>query len=664
MALNFHGMIVALMLSTLGTAQARDWVVAAENPGAADTNPGTAEQPLRTINAAAQLAQPGDRVLVHQGIYRERVIPARGGENGKPIRYEAADGETVSVKGSDVWTHWQPVEGKKGVYSATIEGHIPAGTPNPFLIGISVGPSDANIVARPASAPSNMLKTLGQIFCDGRQLVELNSENAVLAQENSWVVTQDGKRCLAHFAGNPETLSARLIEVTVRNRIFAPRIRGLNYIHISGFTFEHCANQGPFPQGGAVSPRSGSYWVIENNVIRFAKTVGVDVGNETWNAKELKDTTEEQKVRMDGGHDIVQGNVVSDNGLCGIEGWHHNGAVIRNNIVERNNALGFTNTDTKWEEWGGIKLHDSPALIEGNLIRDNDAYGIWLDNNYIGSRITRNVILNNRMAGVFLELGEGRALIDNNIIAFSRPRDAFYGGMGIYAHDASDVVIAHNLIAYNADCGVLLRTVSERVFKGTLVHTSHTRILNNIIWNNSRAAISLPYPNVRADDNLSDFNVLNATRDQWLGFEANPGLFAVNLYKSSLTIDQLEDLLKKALTKAAVPEEEWPQMKAWRRNPTLTLPQWRLLTGQDMHSKESPELISLIIRPQIPMISYKAHASVLQMSCPPVEGVENDFFGRKLPSENILPGPFQNLGATELEAALFPVPGATAKPQP
>ncbi len=42
-----------------------------------DRNAGTQEAPLRTIQRAADLAQPGDTITVHEGIYRERVDPPR-----------------------------------------------------------------------------------------------------------------------------------------------------------------------------------------------------------------------------------------------------------------------------------------------------------------------------------------------------------------------------------------------------------------------------------------------------------------------------------------------------------------------------------------------------------------------------------------------------------
>ena len=67
-----------------------------------DTNPGTQTAPLRTIQRAADLAQPGDTVTVHAGVYRERVNPPRGGESdAKRIVYQAAAGQKVVITGSE-----------------------------------------------------------------------------------------------------------------------------------------------------------------------------------------------------------------------------------------------------------------------------------------------------------------------------------------------------------------------------------------------------------------------------------------------------------------------------------------------------------------------------------------------------------------------------------
>ncbi|MCY2995266.1 MAG: carbohydrate-binding protein [Planctomycetota bacterium] len=68
--------------------------------------------PLKTISAAAQLAQPGDVITVHEGVYRECVAPPRGGESdAKRITYQAAPGEQVVITGSEIVQGWERVGG-------------------------------------------------------------------------------------------------------------------------------------------------------------------------------------------------------------------------------------------------------------------------------------------------------------------------------------------------------------------------------------------------------------------------------------------------------------------------------------------------------------------------------------------------------------------------
>lgn len=73
-----------------------------------DNNPGTSAGPFRTISKAAEVAEEGDRVIVHKGTYRECVRPQNGARMAAGrIIYEAAENEKVVIKGSEQIREWE-----------------------------------------------------------------------------------------------------------------------------------------------------------------------------------------------------------------------------------------------------------------------------------------------------------------------------------------------------------------------------------------------------------------------------------------------------------------------------------------------------------------------------------------------------------------------------
>lgn len=107
------------------TLRASDYHVATNGN---DAGPGTRRAPFRTIQRAANLAQPGDVITVHGGTYRERINPPRGGgSDQRRITYQAAQGEAVEIKGSEVIKNWARVQGD--VWKVTL--------PNAFFGGFN-----------------------------------------------------------------------------------------------------------------------------------------------------------------------------------------------------------------------------------------------------------------------------------------------------------------------------------------------------------------------------------------------------------------------------------------------------------------------------------------------------------------------------------------------
>jgi hypothetical protein len=97
--------------SAIGGAKAAIYVVDQAAPGAADTNPGTEEAPLRTVQRAADLVEPGDTIFVMAGDYKERIKITTSGEEGQPIILQAMPRRSVVVDGFDLQASYIHVVG-------------------------------------------------------------------------------------------------------------------------------------------------------------------------------------------------------------------------------------------------------------------------------------------------------------------------------------------------------------------------------------------------------------------------------------------------------------------------------------------------------------------------------------------------------------------------
>src|SRR5215212_5103579 len=99
-------------------------------PTGTDEAEGSEQHPFQTINRAASLAQPGDTVVVHAGVYREWVRPRYSGlSDRRRIVYTAAPGEHVVITGSEQVSGWQHVDGT--VWRADVPNSL-FGSFNPF----------------------------------------------------------------------------------------------------------------------------------------------------------------------------------------------------------------------------------------------------------------------------------------------------------------------------------------------------------------------------------------------------------------------------------------------------------------------------------------------------------------------------------------------------
>jgi len=461
-----------------------------QHPAASDENPGTAEAPFRTINAAAKLLQPGEKVIIHAGVYRECVRPVRGGTGPTAmIAYEAAPGERVVVRGSEIWTpDVRPSAGY--ALPSTPEGAMEQ---SPELLEVFLDSPALRAVKQPLTAPiwmaelpaiftdgynpflarnaydylpklgdvknvpflQRVLMRRGAVYVDGVPLQQVYHFRELAVRDGAFWVEDAGWRLHVRLPGDADP-AKHVIEVTAREQIFSPREFGLGYIRVSGLIFEHAADGLPSPQRAAVSTTRGHHWIIEDCEIAWANACGMDLGMQTWDAT----------IQPTSGHHLIRGNTIRQCGVCGIAGvlgvYH---TLIEHNIIEHIGGLAVEGMC----ECAGLKFHAAEhCLIRGNVFRHFQyAFGLWLDCNNVNNRITNNVFadIETLLAAIFSEMNYDQNLVDHNILWNIRASDpvaggwignweGFCGGAAICGECNESLVVAHNFLGCIQGYGV------------------------------------------------------------------------------------------------------------------------------------------------------------------------------------------------------------------
>ena len=381
-----------------------------------DSYGGEEARPLKTIQAAANIARPGDVITVHEGVYREWVNPPVGGETAdKPIIYQAAGGEYVEIKGSERIKNWKRLSNT--TWSVAISNNIFAAF-NPY----------ADTLKGDWLEKGKWAHT-GEVYLNDRVLTEApRLENVLLNKTDSalWFckVTKDTTYLWANFGQKDP--NEELTEINVRQAVFYPEKPFVNYIVVRGFRMSHAATPWAPPtaeQIGLVGTHWSKGWIIENNTISHSKCVGITLGKygDEWDNKSesvegyiqttqraLENGWDEKRI----GNHLVRNNHISYCGQAGIAGSL--GAVFSR--IETNVIHDIGLQETFWGyELAGIKLHAAvDVMISGNHIYRTEG-GIWLDWMAQGTRIKGNLLHDNQTQDLSLEVNHGPILIDHNL---------------------------------------------------------------------------------------------------------------------------------------------------------------------------------------------------------------------------------------------------------
>ncbi|MGC8660511.1 MAG: right-handed parallel beta-helix repeat-containing protein [Desulfomonilaceae bacterium] len=101
--------LLAFIISCLGLFTSWATVYHVDINSGNDSFPGTQDKPFRSIVQASKIMQPGDKALIHKGIYHEQIMGGKSGLPDSPITYEGVDRDTVILRGSVTVTDWKKV---------------------------------------------------------------------------------------------------------------------------------------------------------------------------------------------------------------------------------------------------------------------------------------------------------------------------------------------------------------------------------------------------------------------------------------------------------------------------------------------------------------------------------------------------------------------------
>ena len=406
---------------------------------------GSQARPFKHINDAAKIARPGDEVLVAPGIYREYVDPVNAGTEEAPITYRSTEPLGAVITGAEEIKSWFPYEGS--VWMARIPNSL-FGSYNPYTTYVY---GDWYFAGRS--------KHTGCVYLNGKALYEADSLEACLKGEvyecswepeasvYKWYAQQEGDETVLYANFQGADPNRENVEINVRRECFMPSKTGVNYITVSGFTVTQAATTWAPPaayQDGMIGPHWSKGWIIEDCDISNSKCAGISLGkyydpdnDHYFTTKHVKSPTQMERDAVCRGQyhgwlkEKVGSHIVR---RCNIHHCEQGGIIGRMggvfSLIEDNHIHHINNMmELGGAEIAGIKMHAAIDVVYRRNYIHHCTMGIWCDWEAQGTRITQNLFHDNQRPAfakqlkggmmsqdIFVEVGHGPTLIDNNIL--------------------------------------------------------------------------------------------------------------------------------------------------------------------------------------------------------------------------------------------------------
>jgi hypothetical protein len=338
----------------------------------------SASSAFKTISDAANIAQPGDTVMIEPGTYREEVKVPHGGTATAPITFKAVKSGTVIIDGADPLGGWTKNSGSNPVFT-TAWNHDFFWSPGVRFYG--------------GFTTDGSTTTVGyaeQFLYNGSPLLQVLSLSAVKAGD---FYVNYSSHTVSVWLPSGATPSSSNMLGSDRSHLFYPASTSVEYVRVDGLIMQHAAN---FSQNQAVQTATG--WRITNSTVQWVSAGAIGIH----------------------GSDVL---LVNDhalhNGQTGIGGTGTNDLFVHDETAY-NNYKQFS----CFHEAGGGKFAQSDGLyFDQYYAHNNIGPGLWFDvgnanyvvvNGYFYDNVGR--VANYEGVGILLEISDGPGRIENNTL--------------------------------------------------------------------------------------------------------------------------------------------------------------------------------------------------------------------------------------------------------
>jgi parallel beta-helix repeat protein len=434
------GLFVLVVLCFSARAQQVFYV----SPDGDDMAAGTLAEPLRTVQRAMDLVEPGDTVYLREGTYREHVAARTNGTATLPITLAAYSNEVPVIKGSKVVTGWT-------VHDAPV-WKVESWTNR----------------SQQVFADGALLQQIGpggdeHYFPIGLDLQDL-MEGSFWHDTNTWTL-------YVWLTGDANPNEAEM-EASVGDFLSVVDT-GAHYI-LDGITVRH-SNLIRFWPAVFLGP-SG---VFRNGEISWCD----------YNGIALRDAS------------TVENSYLAYNGGGGVFGSESN-LVVRGNTIERNNYRGF-NTSTVG---AGAKFFGASGLmVASNYFHGNYGQALWVDYCRDDSvkTVVGNVVEDTELhplrpygitVGIFVEVSHN-VLVANNLVNNNQL-------IGIQVAESDHVRVYNNTIAntqgrYGLEARLNARYIPVSKYQTNefaWVTFTSNQVFNNIFYDNHQTSADIRWP--------------------------------------------------------------------------------------------------------------------------------------------------------------------------